>query len=856
MPLYPYQQQVKDALLTGDSVILQAPTGAGKTRAALAPFIEAFFDLPDDAFPRQCLYSVPMRVLATQFFTEYRDLAASYERRYRRPMDVRIQTGEFPEDPRLEGDLIFATLDQTLSSLLGVPYSLSQRQANLNVGAVLGSYLVFDEFHLFPHQATQATLQLLRTVGQIAPFILMTATFSKTMLEQIGGLLKAQVIVVSEEEVAQIETRQGREPRKYRRYQVTEHPLEANSVLEVHDRCTLAVCNVVDRAVGLYDALVKSGCRPVPFASLISEEEYHALRTASNPEERQKRLTDLVTRLCDHLYGGSDTPWVMLLHSRFERPHRQVKEALLQTLWGPEGLKWSDLPSLAVVATQVVEVGVDISAQTLHTELAPAASVLQRAGRCARYPGEAGEVFIYQVPENKRGEPNYAPYGFSKTERATCERSWAVFHERKGEVLHFEREQEVINAAHTPADEELLRGTREAAYRIWGRIADALTQGDPSTRRDLIRDTVSSRTVVVYDAPPISQPTEDNPYRYEGFSLHIGTLHSKLEALLDVGERLSLEWALRAVESQEDERDPNVPPAYYWRDIESEDDLSGALLLAVNPCLASYDAERGFILGEPSDGTYQSKESFKRRQRPDYSGYRLECYHEHIANMRRVFEGGPWQRRFVWPARRLAAVLDIPEKLVWRALRLAFALHDVGKLENRWQKWAVAYQEAIGEPVGKGHCLIAHTHYEPGDPSHEAAQKRVRPCKPKTHAGESADAGAKMIYQALEGKRFPQLYKAAYTAIARHHSPMLSEANPYALHPRAPQAAAKALAAAGDETWAAWSQWLRAKNEDEPDMRKRLLGAPEGVGYPCWWLYFLLVRNLRLCDGLSQETGS
>lgn len=64
MPLYPYQELVKSHLLNGRPVVLQAPTGSGKTRAALAPFIEAFFDLKDDAFPKQCLYSVPMRVLA------------------------------------------------------------------------------------------------------------------------------------------------------------------------------------------------------------------------------------------------------------------------------------------------------------------------------------------------------------------------------------------------------------------------------------------------------------------------------------------------------------------------------------------------------------------------------------------------------------------------------------------------------------------------------------------------------------------------------------------------------------------------------------------------------------------------
>ncbi len=66
---------------------------------------------------------------------------------------LHFKTGEFAEDPEFTSDLIFTTIDQTLSSLLGVPYGLSQGQSNLNVGAILGSYLVFDEFHLYPEES-------------------------------------------------------------------------------------------------------------------------------------------------------------------------------------------------------------------------------------------------------------------------------------------------------------------------------------------------------------------------------------------------------------------------------------------------------------------------------------------------------------------------------------------------------------------------------------------------------------------------------------------------------------------------------------------------------------------------------
>ncbi|MCS6843458.1 MAG: DEAD/DEAH box helicase [Caldilineales bacterium] len=861
MPLYAFQELVKSHLLKGRSVVLQAPTGSGKTRAALAPFIEAFFDLPDDAFPRQCLYSVPMRVLANQFYREYHDLARRYERVHRRKLDVRIQTGERPEDPELVGDLVFATLDQTLSSVLGVPYSLSPGRANLNVGAVLGSYLVFDEFHLFPYEATQSTLQLLRLVGRLAPFLLMTATFSQTMLAAIGDLLNAEVIVVPPDEVASIETRQGQQPRKQRRFEVADKDLTAETVLAAHDRRSLAVCNTVDRAIALYEQLRQAGCRPVPVTDPDLGPIYQAL-AGHLGDEWDKAAAQGVQMLRDRLATGPEgRPWVMLLHSRFERPHRQLKEAFLQALWNPRGLEAGDGPSLIVVATQVVEVGLDISAQTLHTEIAPAASVLQRAGRCARYPGEQGQVIVYPVPEKENGEPNYAPYGENKAEVVVCDRSWQAFRERDGAILDFAAEQEIVNQAHGEADAAMLQVMREGQGELWQRITDALIRGDASARPQLIRK-VDSRSVIVYEAP--CGLSEESPYRFQGIALWHGTLRGKLKELNQLRDEMGLDWALRYPAPQGDEeKDEEV--AYRWLDVEKPDDIGLSLIFAVHPQLAAYDAEHGLRLGLASDGSYTSPTTTVLRQRPDYAGYQLESYTAHIAGMRRIFEGdlasrnpvadGRLRRRLAWPARRFAEQEEdwhLPAGLLERAVRLAIALHDVGKLSEGWQRFATSYQEAIGE--GTPPFLVAHTHYERGNPIHEEAQRKTRRYKPSTHAGESASAAVKLLFEALDGRTYPGLYRAVFTAIARHHSPGLDEAKPYRLHPRARETMAEALAAIGDASWRNWAGWLRS-GEEAPNVRKHLPEAPPDGDWAWWFQYFVIVRILRLCDGLSQEEG-
>ena len=449
MDLYPYQVRVAQRLRNGTSVLLQAPTGAGKTLAALWPFLEAWDRDDPEAFPRQAIYTVPMRVLANQFLAEtHRQI-----RRLVTPVlpQVTIQTGEQPLDPEFRGDLVFATLDQTLSSLLGVPYSLSTSRSNLNAGAVLGSYLVFDEFHLFPYEATLTVLQLLRHIGRIAPFVLMTATFSSTLLQRVADLLRAsgvnvETLVVSPEEAHAIATRDHRPP-KERRFYVEDAPLvdplnethQAHSILDRHNRRSLVVLNTVGRAQTLYEALLAAGARGVPFSSLVTREEYETALQASlhikkQGKDPQNPWAPLVERVREYLLEHADVPWVMLLHSRFEAKHRRFKEELLRALWGPKGLQ-KPQPSLIVIATQVVEVGLHISAEVLHTESAPAAAVLQRAGRCARYPGEKGQVYVYPVPLQANGAPNYKPYrqpsnGKRASARGPCSagimvRSWA-----------------------------------------------------------------------------------------------------------------------------------------------------------------------------------------------------------------------------------------------------------------------------------------------------------------------------------------------------------------------------------------------------------------------------------------------
>src|SRR6266699_959045 len=66
-----FQREVFRLLAKGKNVILQAPTGTGKTDAALLPFIQNI-ERNGQVLPRTCIYATPMRVLSTQFYNKYR----------------------------------------------------------------------------------------------------------------------------------------------------------------------------------------------------------------------------------------------------------------------------------------------------------------------------------------------------------------------------------------------------------------------------------------------------------------------------------------------------------------------------------------------------------------------------------------------------------------------------------------------------------------------------------------------------------------------------------------------------------------------------------------------------------------
>jgi hypothetical protein len=120
LALDPWQQQVFDLLRSGESVIVDAPTTAGKTRA-----VEVFFAMNIDDPTFRAAYTTPVKSLSNDKVRELRAMFGEHK--------VGIATGDIKEN--LDAPIVVATLESYRNSLLGIEPDLGR------------TLVIFDEYH-------------------------------------------------------------------------------------------------------------------------------------------------------------------------------------------------------------------------------------------------------------------------------------------------------------------------------------------------------------------------------------------------------------------------------------------------------------------------------------------------------------------------------------------------------------------------------------------------------------------------------------------------------------------------------------------------------------------------------------
>ncbi len=374
---YPYQTQVAER--KGLPTLLKIPTGAGKTEAAVLGWLYRHLYHPEprvrSTTPRRLVYCLPMRTLVEQTAARVED----WLERLDKTNDVgvvilmggepRVQWYLYPEKPHI----IIGTQDMLLSRALNRGYGSAPFGWPVEYGLLNNDCLwIMDEVQLMANGLSTSTqlAGLRRKLGIFGPThsMWMSATVRPSWLNTIDHYAP------SESQVLQLGTDDRENAHISKRHNackvVTEISVEkgkryarkmAEFIAEKHQpgTLTLAIVNTVER----------------------SQEVYKALN--------------------NHRWVSLDAEKV-LIHSRFRGKDREKKRDLLL-----EEIDKAD-PGKVVVATQAVEAGVDISARTLITELAPWPSMVQRFGRCNR-KGEYKQGAVLWVDVGERSQDT-APY--------------------------------------------------------------------------------------------------------------------------------------------------------------------------------------------------------------------------------------------------------------------------------------------------------------------------------------------------------------------------------------------------------------------------------------------------------------
>jgi CRISPR-associated endonuclease/helicase Cas3 len=363
-----------------ESRTIHVPTGAGKTAAAVLAWLWNLRERPNMT-PLRLVYCLPMRALVEQTAAAARE----WTRRVAPHVNVHVlMGGEVDQGWEMEPEkpaIFVGTQDMLLSRALNRGYGMSRYQWPVHFGLLNNSCLwVLDEVQLMGSGlGTTTQLDAFREIyGAFGPCATwwMSATLDKAWLETVDFRPK-----IADLPLITLQDEDRNESSLQKRYQASK-PLErtswlaesdlANLILERHQRgsLTIAVVNTVVRAQKTF-------------------------------QELDKKLGKI---------NGSSRPEIILAHSRF-RAHE--REALLKNMQEP--IADTNTQGKIIIATQVVEAGVDISARTLITDLAPWSSLVQRFGRCNR-AGEFEEnapaqVVVLDVPENK-----CAPYELEEME--------------------------------------------------------------------------------------------------------------------------------------------------------------------------------------------------------------------------------------------------------------------------------------------------------------------------------------------------------------------------------------------------------------------------------------------------------
>jgi CRISPR-associated endonuclease/helicase Cas3 len=374
----PYPHQL-ECLAARGSTVLMSPTGSGKTEAALLWAVEQnaprlYYTLP---------FQASMNAMEDRLSKDERDEQGNVRREAPFKGQVglehsrsalahyrRFMLEQDDSDPRLATQHAARMKDlarlnyypvRVLSpyQLLKAPYRLKGYETLLT--DCHSAAFIFDEVHAYEAGRLAKILALVKYLRENynAKFLVMSATLPELLRERLRDALGEYRLVPASEKLYQA----------FRRHAL---------VLKDGDLLTEANLNRVAEAA-------KSG---------------QAVLVCCNTVNRAQQAWEwLKAELASKVK-------VELLHSRFNGKDRLDKENLVRAKTGSRS---TQREAIVLVATQVVEVSLDIDLDVIYTDPAPLEALLQRFGRVNRRRlKECAPVCVFREPVPEKERP-YKP---------------------------------------------------------------------------------------------------------------------------------------------------------------------------------------------------------------------------------------------------------------------------------------------------------------------------------------------------------------------------------------------------------------------------------------------------------------
>ncbi|MBU0704653.1 MAG: CRISPR-associated helicase Cas3', partial [Chloroflexi bacterium] len=423
-PLQTAVDAIPQAALDGPAlVIIEAPTGEGKTEAALAIAHRLAQTSSIDAL----YYALPTTATSNQMFKRVRE---HLDVRLHLPGDVQLVHGQAHlQEDDLEatplenekgadtGDMVawFTSKKRAMLAPFGVGTvdqaelaALNIKHVALRLAGLAGKVVIFDEVHAYDTYMTTIVTRLLEWLAALnTSVIILSATLPQAqraaLARAYGANLPADNVPTEAYPSLWVLPRDG-EP-----YQATPDAYQPERSLDIR-YLHLADDAPEVKAQWLLDKVRDGGC-----ACWIT-----------NTVARAQDIYDILRHTSEA--QGID---LSLLHARFPFEEREKRENQLVAKYGPPpgNDRHDPRPSRGiVVGTQVLEQSLDLDFDVMVSDLAPIDLLLQRAGRLHRHARQRplayadGPTLWINVPKQENGDLNlstdtaiYAEYFLQQT---------------------------------------------------------------------------------------------------------------------------------------------------------------------------------------------------------------------------------------------------------------------------------------------------------------------------------------------------------------------------------------------------------------------------------------------------------